>query len=147
MKWQSRVDALYMNISLNDVEQVNDEDDIEILEATLLPPNFEAASEGTPNPIQEIFSAMNECADLHPDPNGSDDDDEEEDRYEIDAPGAGGWITAENMHEFTDEDGNFTGMGRLGSGAGTVRSRELEGKDDTNGLNGDGDEAKWRRTD
>jgi nucleotide-sensitive chloride channel 1A len=36
MKWKSTVDALYMNLSLNDAETVNDEEDIKTLELTLL---------------------------------------------------------------------------------------------------------------
>ena len=76
-------------------------------------------------------------------------------------PGSGGWITAENVGDFFDEDGNWRGgeewtenetlgvLGGgvanvevgLGSGAGNVRARE------ENGTEGDqGDETKWRRT-
>ncbi|CAK7219058.1 hypothetical protein SBRCBS47491_003715 [Sporothrix bragantina] len=40
-------------------------------------------------------------------------------------PGSGGWITAENAHEFFDEDGNWRGRGgSLGEGAGRVRGRD-----------------------
>ncbi|CAK7265484.1 hypothetical protein SEPCBS119000_001535 [Sporothrix epigloea] len=40
-------------------------------------------------------------------------------------PGSGGWITAENAHEFFDEDGNWRGRdGSLGGGAGRVRGRD-----------------------
>ncbi|SPQ21513.1 51df190b-7808-476b-a99f-dffb60a7d76f [Thermothielavioides terrestris] len=46
-------------------------------------------------------------------------------------PGSGGWITAENVHEFFDEEGNWIGSegdedavaGELGEGAGTVHPR------------------------
>lgn len=65
-------------------------------------------------------------------------------------PGSGGWITAENVGELFDEEGNWRGGGEaLGEGAGSVRRREEE--DD--GVDGDGDpggeaeETKWRRTD
>ncbi|KAF2203809.1 hypothetical protein GQ43DRAFT_454213 [Delitschia confertaspora ATCC 74209] len=144
MKWQSRVDALYMNLSLNDAEQVNDVDEIEVLEVTLLPLNFESADASSQNPIKEIFSAMNTCADLHPDPEASDSDPEFEDA-EDDAPGAGGWITAENMHEFIDENGNFVGNGTLGAGAGSVRAREEDGANGADD-NHESEERKWRRT-
>ncbi|MCJ1314438.1 hypothetical protein MMC25_008120 [Agyrium rufum] len=84
-------------------------------------------------------------------------------------PGSGGWITAENVGEFFDAEGNWRGGG-LGPGAGIVRMREEdeedeEGGDDgdgrmddaedggttsggINGGNGDvaGEETKWRRT-
>lgn len=72
-------------------------------------------------------------------------------------PGSGGWITAENVGEFFDEEGNWRGgeewtgdevfgmpgggvgggEGGLGEGAGSVR-REREEEE--------GDETKWRRT-
>ncbi len=50
-------------------------------------------------------------------------------------PGSGGWITAENAHEFFDEDGNWRGRGgSLGEGAGRVRDRdEVEAGDDAAG--------------
>ena len=73
-------------------------------------------------------------------------------------PGSGGWITAENVGEFFDEDGNWRGVGGLGQeaaggagglgeGAGLVRSREED--DDGEEVDGEGDgmeETKWRRT-
>ncbi len=61
-------------------------------------------------------------------------------------PGSGGWITAENVEEFFDEEGNWKGEGqgpRLGEGAGVVRGRE-DGEDGV--ADGDGEETKWRRT-
>ncbi|KAI9822518.1 MAG: hypothetical protein M1827_000237 [Pycnora praestabilis] len=67
-------------------------------------------------------------------------------------PGSGGWITAENVGEYFDEEGNWIGRGGdLGPGAGVVRSRD-HGDDDegAGGMNdmgeGDGEESKWRRT-
>lgn len=151
MKWKSQVDALFMNIALNDVETVNDDDDIEVLELTLLPPNY--ASNPETACIQDIYSAMNTCADLHPDP----DDSDFEGGVDETAPGATGWITADNMDEYLDEDGNFRGQvygdadeseEPLGPGAGTVRAREEDGEGHSNGVHGteaDGD-SKWQRT-
>lgn len=123
-------------------------------------------------PAQVLFTALSNCSNLHPDPvNDEDDEDGEGGGYSRlmqaglaipgtsdgtmppPMPGSGGWITAENMHEFIDEDGNWIeqdedmeeeGNGdegaALGPGAGTVRSHP----DD----HGDGveDETKWRRT-
>ena len=66
-------------------------------------------------------------------------------------PGSGGWITAENMHEFVDEDGNWIegeggeddeGEKSLGPGAGTVRTRGDEDEMEQDG----GEETKWRKT-
>ncbi|KAH7135795.1 regulator of volume decrease after cellular swelling-domain-containing protein [Dendryphion nanum] len=151
MKWKSQIDALFMNVSLNDSETVNDDDDIEVLELTILPPNYSSSPETAC--IKEIFSAMNTCADLHPDPNGSDFEGEEDET----APGATGWITADNMDEYIDEDGNFIGQvygdaetneEPLGPGAGTVRTRDENEDGQSNGTNGtnvDG-ETKWQRT-
>lgn len=146
MKWKSRIDALYMNLSLNDAESVNAEEDINVLELTILPPAYETDRPQT-TCVNEIFNAMNTCADLHPDPENDDGDDDET------APGATGWITADNMDDFLDEEGNFRGTvigagEELGPGAGTVRPRE-DGEEDSNGVNGvdgSGHEDKYQRT-
>ncbi|KAJ0117554.1 benzoylformate decarboxylase [Diaporthe amygdali] len=54
-------------------------------------------------------------------------------------PGSSGWITAENVNDFFDEDGNWIGGGaengdedgeELGDGAGRVRSRDHDGVDE-----------------
>lgn len=145
MKYKTTIEALYVNISLNDAETVNEDDDIHMLEITVLPPSY--TSKPTETCITELFTALNTCADLHPDPDASDDDGE--DVLDDTAPGASGWITAENMDEYMDENGNFSGMvigEELGPGAGTVRTREdVEG--DANGVNGaDGHEEKYYRT-
>jgi len=145
MKHKSTVDALYMNISLNDTETVNDEQDIQVLELTILPPAYSSNTDTAS--IRELFAAMNTCADLHPDPDGSDEDD---DILDDSAPGASGWITADNMDEYMDENGNFKGTlveaEELGPGAGTVRPRE-DGDEETNGMNGtEGHEEKYHRT-
>lgn len=145
MKYKSSVDALYLNVSLNDVEAVNDEEDIQVLEFTILPPSYSSNPDSAC--IKDIFGALNTGADLHPDPNASDD--ENDDILDDSAPGASGWITAENMDEYMDEDGNFIGtvLGgeELGPGAGTVRPRE-DGNDNTNGVSGsEGHEEKYHR--
>ncbi|KAL8722987.1 MAG: hypothetical protein Q9225_000603 [Loekoesia sp. 1 TL-2023] len=122
-----------------------------------------------PDPINQLFSALSDCADLHPDPASNSDIDIDDDNTnyaatnadseplytQIDGlpppmPGSGGWITAENVGEFFDEEGNFRGGGGLGQGAGSVRARDEEdtGEVDGNGADGDGEgeETKWRRT-
>ncbi|KAI5301098.1 hypothetical protein KEM56_001966, partial [Ascosphaera pollenicola] len=56
-------------------------------------------------------------------------------------PGSGGWITAENAHEFFDEEGNWKGRGDdLGPGAGVKREGEGEGEGKED------EETKWRKT-
>ncbi|OAL51113.1 hypothetical protein IQ07DRAFT_611003 [Pyrenochaeta sp. DS3sAY3a] len=145
MKYRSTIEALYMNISLNDPDTLENEEDLQVLELTLLPPSY--TSDPDTACIKDIYNAMNTCADLHPDPNASDDDGV--DILDDSAPGASGWITADNMDEYMDENGNFRGtvLGgeELGPGAGTVRQRD--GDDEANGLNGlDGHEEKYHRT-
>lgn len=92
---------------------------------------------------------MNTCADLHPDP---DDGDDGADVFDETAPGATGWITAENMGDFMDADGNFTGTiiggeeEDLGPGAGTVRQREEENEVGNGEINGTDHAEKYQRT-
>ncbi|KAH9875877.1 hypothetical protein IAQ61_003342 [Plenodomus lingam] len=148
MKYKSTTEALYMSLSLNDTENVNEEDDMEVLELTVLPPSYDSNPETAC--IKDIFTAMNTCADLHPDPHGNDEDDEDIDILDESAPGASGWITADNMDDYVDENGNFRstvlGGQELGPGAGTIRQRE-DGDEDTNGTNGvEGHEEKYHRT-
>lgn len=147
MKHKTTIEALYMNLSLNDTETVNDEEDIQSLAVTVLPPNYTSQPENTC--ITEIYTALNTCADMHPDLNASDDADGD-DILDDSAPGASGWITADNMDEYMDEEGNFRGSviggEELGPGAGTVRTRD-EADGDVNGVNGvDGHEEKYHRT-
>jgi nucleotide-sensitive chloride channel 1A len=103
--------------------------------------------------------AIGDCQELNPDP--AEDDSEDEDGgqgFDETAPGATGWITSENLHEYTDADGNFkmpegiTVFGDedgqdgddvqvLGEGAGRVRrADEVDAEDGADG------EAKWQRT-
>ncbi|KAK3501748.1 regulator of volume decrease after cellular swelling-domain-containing protein [Neurospora crassa] len=118
------------------------------------------------NEATKLYKAISACSDLNPDPveEGDEDEDYDDDRivFEGDAiegfqgvfagsnsgglpppmPGSSGWITAENVHEYFDEQGNWIGGeeeveieiegeedggvngGELGEGAGTVRRRE-----------------------
>lgn len=132
----------------------------------------EASDEPAETPTQMLYNAVSACSNLHPDPvepGDEDGDDEEESKHaffqfgqeavlggsaNVDLPppvdGSSGWITADNMHEFFDEEGNWIAEGEppsfpgLGPGAGTVRAREEENGD---GEEGEGDDTKWRRTD
>lgn len=115
------------------------------------------ATNGTKPPVEELYRAISACADLHPDP----EEDGEGGGGEP-MPGAGGWITSENMHEFMDADGNLSlpndipVLGgeeneinnvdgedeSLGAGAGRTRTAaEVEDADD-----GAEEETKWART-
>ncbi|PLB35773.1 Voldacs domain-containing protein [Aspergillus candidus] len=131
------------------------------------------------SPIQKLYAAVSACSNLHPDPvEPGDEEDDDEDEYDegllstglvsagnaqggMPPPmdGSSGWITAENMHEFFDEEGNWIAGGEepslpLGPGAGSVRQRGEGGEDeemgDVGGERGEdegGEETKWRRTD
>ncbi|KAK2811458.1 hypothetical protein FQN50_002081 [Emmonsiellopsis sp. PD_5] len=154
-------------------------------------PGAEEENKPTQSPTQELFAAVSACSNLHPDRQtgaGDGDDDEENDNQDeqvqqLDGsvlfqnglifpgnnagglppamPGSGGWITAENMHEYFDEEGNWKaeqvegeegGSLGLGPGAGTVRQREGEGEgeergEEETGEGTGGEETKWRRTD
>lgn len=143
----------------------------------------EPSSEQTP--VLAMFNALSTCSNLHPDPVDPDDDDEDQGGgasrlfrsglafpgtsdggLPPAMPGSGGWITAENMHEFFDAEGNWIGgddeeggdedmedekeerdSAPLGPGAGTVRQRDGDGVGNGNGdVTAAEDETKWRRT-
>jgi chloride channel, nucleotide-sensitive, 1A len=133
-------------------------------------PDVELETENEPEqtPVQALFNALSDCANLHPDPVEEDDEEGSSRLFQAGLaipgdssgglpppmPGSGGWITAENMHEFVDEDGNWIEQDTedsntdqpaepLGPGAGSVRVREDEAADVD--ANGDG-ETKWQRT-
>ncbi|KAL1644407.1 hypothetical protein SLS58_004321 [Diplodia intermedia] len=146
--------GLYMQLALNASDFTAD-DDLQTLEVTLIPSASSASA------ITDLFAAVTACADLNPDP--ADSDSEAEDGGDDDIqlgggglPGAGGWITSDNIHEHVDAEGNFVGFGggALGAGAGTVRAREEDagiadeeaGQDGEGGAAAGGEEAKWRRT-
>ncbi|KAL4734062.1 regulator of volume decrease after cellular swelling-domain-containing protein [Aspergillus similis] len=169
------VQGLYMHIakpaSESSFPQESDEE--ESLTVTIVPPTPAITPEGEETEIQKLYNAVSACANLHPDPVEEEDQDSGAFASGLVFPGAGqegglpppmhgssGWITADNMHEFFDEEGNwigegegpsFPGMGSgLGPGAGSVRGREEEMDEhgDADGDAGvDGEETKWRRTD
>ncbi|KAF7510222.1 hypothetical protein GJ744_006918 [Endocarpon pusillum] len=119
-------------------------------------------------PTVAMFTALSNCSNLHPDPVN---DEQELGGLQESAlfqagmiapgnasgdlpppmPGSGGWITAENMGEYFDEEGNLIGEdpagenATLGVGAGSVRPRE-DDEDEAAHENGMTDETKWRRT-
>ncbi|KAL4996225.1 regulator of volume decrease after cellular swelling-domain-containing protein [Aspergillus recurvatus] len=168
------VQGLYMHITktapASSFPQESDEE--ESLTVTIVPPTPVSTPEGEETEIQKFYNAVSACANLHPDPVEEEEQDggafasglvfpgaSQEGGLPPPVDGSSGWITADNMHEFFDEEGNwigegdgpsFPGMGGgLGPGAGAVRGRE-EG-DEQGGADGDagmdGDETKWRRTD
>ncbi|KAI9878547.1 MAG: hypothetical protein M1830_000601 [Pleopsidium flavum] len=136
---------------------------------TTIPPPTQPA---TQTPTTQLFTALTTCSNLHPDPidqsSQNNDDDQQQQQQPVmfengvvdghgrslppPVPGSGGWITAENVGEFFDEDGEWRGGG-LGPGAGVVRGREEDEVEVMGEEEGDGDdgvegpeERKWRRT-
>ncbi|KAG5915670.1 hypothetical protein E4U53_004434 [Claviceps sorghi] len=137
-----------------------DDDDFNTVELTISP--VDAAD------AQRLYDAVATCSNSHPDPTNDDDGDEEGDGYDRivfegeavegftgvlrgatdgglppPLPGSGGWITADNVHEYFDEEGNWTGRDdeaagpdqseELGDGAGRTRLREEVDRQDRNG--------------
>lgn len=126
---------------------------------------------------QLLYDAIAACSDLHADPvDEEEEDDDYNDRIIFEGsaehealegftgvlrgaadgslpppmPGSSGWITAENVHEYFDAEGNWIGDGEdaddLGDGAGRVRGREEV--EDVNGHEASHDtEAKRPRVD
>jgi chloride channel, nucleotide-sensitive, 1A len=154
-------------------------DPIELTLVPTLGTDQEHAGEPSIDPLnaertQALFSQISACSNLHPDPvQEGDDDDEEDDRivFEGEAleglpgafwggtdgglpppmPGSSGWITAENVHEYFDAEGNWTGRdegttaAELGEGAGHVRPREEAEQDGANGHDDDGEDTDAKR--
>jgi chloride channel, nucleotide-sensitive, 1A len=128
--------------------------------------------------VSKLYEAISACSNLHPDPVDGEEDDEEDDRIIFEGseehealegftgvmrgaadgglppplPGSSGWITAENVHEYFDEDGNWIGedgvSGELGEGAGRVRERDEVDSEEVNGHTHDDDpDSKRPRVD
>ncbi|RTE83760.1 hypothetical protein BHE90_001713 [Fusarium euwallaceae] len=146
-----RQEAVWMQIELSDGGA--DDDEFDTVSLTVIPPKAESG----PSSTQQMYTAMSNCSDLHPDPVDGDDSEEDDDRIVFESaveheavegftgvlrgaadgglpppmPGSGGWITADNVHEYFDKDGNWLGdeaEEELGEGAGRVRVRdEVEG--------------------
>lgn len=153
--------AVWMQIEVSDGGA--DDDDFGTVELTI-------ATDKT----KELYEAIAACSNLHPDPNDDEDEDEGDyaDRIVFEGsaehealegftgvlrgaadgglpppmPGSGGWITADNVHEYFDADGNWIGPDaeevggeELGDGAGNVHARD-------EGVNGhDADDADSKR--
>lgn len=132
--------------------------------------NNPAENQPEQTPVMAMFTALSNCSNLHPDPT----DPSEQQNYISESrlfqagmlmlgveggglppamPGSSGWITAENMHEHFDEQGNWIGDEEeevteeeaLGPGAGSIRPRDETGAGEENG-EGDESDRKWQRT-
>jgi nucleotide-sensitive chloride channel 1A len=169
------VQGLYMQLELSDLYGVTDDDEPEIVELTLIPSTAGDAV------IKELFDAVSNCSNLHPDPTYEDEemeDGEGDSRIVFEGsvgyegisglpgvhrgatdgglpppfPGSGGWITAENLSEYFDAEGNWIADEgengeTLGEGAGRVRTREELDGEGMNGHDEGDDDAKRPRMD
>ena len=160
-----------MQLELSDPYGASDDEEPDVLELTLIP-----ATSGT---VQEVFEAVSNCSNLHPDSildNEEMEDADGDSRIVFEGnvgyegisgllgvqegaadgslpppfPGSGGWITAENVSEYFDEEGNWIGEGgamALGEGAGRIRTRDEVEANGINGKEHEGDENKRLRMD
>ncbi|KAL6879068.1 regulator of volume decrease after cellular swelling domain-containing protein [Trichoderma novae-zelandiae] len=172
--------AVWMQLDLADGG--SDDSDFQTVELTIIPSQNPSSSEA--GSAKQLYEAMANCSDLHPDPEDDDDDENEYDRIVFEGnagheavegftgvlrgvtdgglpppmPGSGGWITADNVHEYFDADGNWIGGEQgeeeaepeeLGAGAGRTRPRdELEKGEDVNGhVSAEDPESKRPRVD
>ena len=154
--------AVLLELNLSDSNVTADEDiehlQLRITPATIISPASVADSQTNGNsadPSFALYMAVGDCQELNPDP-AEDDSEDEGQGFDETAPGATGWITSENLHEYTDADGNFKmpegitiigdegeeGGEQLGEGAGRVRrADEVDG-----GEEGADGESKWQKT-
>ncbi|RKF63860.1 putative benzoylformate decarboxylase protein [Erysiphe neolycopersici] len=130
--------GLYMQIEITDCydHEAQDDDDLGYIDLTLIP---SSSTDEKKTAIQTLYEAVSACSDLNPDPSSENGgiidyiDGEDSVRFEgnvgytgisgltglskdsIDDglpppfPGSGGWITAENVSKYLDEDGNWIG--------------------------------------
>lgn len=162
-------DAVLLGLNLSDSN--TPDEDLVFIQLRILPSTIESFDQTVPaepdtdsgvngthtsSPSQALFKAIADCQELNPDP-----PEEGDEEYDETAPGATGWITSENMHEFMDENGELrlpegipviggeeeeqeadgTDFRPLGQGAGRTRTA-----DEVDTADGAEDETKWQRT-
>lgn len=160
-------------------DSYSDDDEPDSIDLLLLTSASGPLPNAPTNSIQALYEAVSNCSNLHPDPTAQEDEEmgDGDSRIMFEGnvgyegvsglpgalqgvsdgglpppfPGSGGWITAENVSEYFDADGNWIGGGEeepLGEGAGRVRGRdEIEGDEEpatANGHDTDGDEEHKR---
>lgn len=170
----TQVHGVWAQLELGDADDDDDEGGA-TTELTFIPQPAPADEDDPQAASRRLFEAISTCSNLHPDPAQEEDEEDDgadrivfESNPEFEAvegfsgvlrgaedgglpppvPGSSGWITAENVHEYFDAEGNWIGGGagdeeggELGEGAGRVRGREEAG--DVNG--GAEDDAESKR--
>lgn len=176
---EGQFQVVWMQIAISANEDEGDELELTIVPPEPATGEPEPDGPARESPGKQLYEAVSACSNLHPDPLLDDDDDDD---YETDdriifegdhealegftgvmrgsasgglpppMPGSSGWITAENVHEYFDADGNWIGDGEndrdeaeseLGEGSGRVRGRD-EMEDNVNG-HGPDDDAGTKR--
>lgn len=171
------VQAVWIQLNFSDGD-VDDGNSSSAVELTIVPP-VSTQGRGSGTAAKQLYEAICSCTDLHPDPAEIDEDDDDfgrlvlghnAEKQELEAsgifsgslngalpppiPGSSGWITADNAHEYFDEDGNWIAdasgangtatVAELGEGAGRTRAHaELE-TEDANGHVSDDDQENKR---
>lgn len=136
----AEVQGLYMQIATPSAPAEDDEEQCITLTvvppAAAGRATEDESSEPEETPTQTLYGAVSACSNLHPDPVEPGDEDEDESKFlsteehgqalfqlgrealdssngDLPPPveGSSGWITADNMHEFFDEDGNWIAEG------------------------------------
>jgi nucleotide-sensitive chloride channel 1A len=138
--------AVLLELNLSDSNIVPDED-IEHLQIRITASKIIAQTSSTGNgkpsdPSFALYMAIGDCQELNPDPaqDGDSDADEHAPAFDETAPGATGWITSDNLHEYTEE-GEAAAAEGLGEGAGRVRrADEVDAEEGADG------ESKWQKT-
>ena len=161
--------GLYMQL-ISSAPNASEDEEPESVSLTIIPPAAQqeaaesqlSSEEQRQPPAVTLFTALSNCSNLHPDPIEEDGADLQDSMLfqagmiapgnasgglPPPIPGSGGWITAENMSKYFDEDGNWIGgeedeEEHLGPSAGTVRLREEDPGPDEE----EGDNTKWQRT-
>jgi chloride channel, nucleotide-sensitive, 1A len=136
-----QVQGLYMQLELSDQPDADD-DDLDFVEVTLFP-HTSLPEDSVTADIQAMFEAVASCSNLHPNPSYAEEEmmDDGNDRIMFEGNVgyegiSGGWITAENVAQYFDDDGNWIGGSNgesLGEGAGRVRTRDEAEHEDVNG--------------
>ncbi|KAB5513608.1 regulator of volume decrease after cellular swelling-domain-containing protein [Coniochaeta sp. 2T2.1] len=135
--------SVYVQLELSDGGA--DDESYDTVELTLIPQTqgaragAEQQNEPQPEETRKMFEAISECSNLNPDPLAEDEDEDEDEDDDLPPPmpGSSGWIPAENVSEYFDEEGE---------GAGRVRGREeVEGEEEVNGHEAEADDSEKKR--
>lgn len=162
--------AVLLELNLSDANTADE--DLDYMQLRIIPSaepgmqhehsaaSTQANGQSDMQPVTELYNAISACQELNPDPHLEDEGEGGVGNgFDETIPGATGWITSENLADFTDHYGNIrltegvsvihgpedgseledqAAMG-LGEGAGRRRGQEEVAEEDL-------EETKWQRT-